>query len=201
MNLIKELEKANFFNFVEDDAQFRFLLQTMYDKLKTEKMIYFPTAFDYRRIVLGDYKGSSTTLDYRSCEVDAEGMLRGGLKEGLKRIGELFKKRNLKFDFENENFSWKEGDNSYIRHEIEINNKKYIIADGNFDRASGSLHYLLQIEKIMNEQLLLQGATEQTCKLISFGGEMIWYVIMEDKHFEIFERNKNEFSASQLIKE
>jgi len=202
MKLIKELEEANFFKFVKNDVQLQFLLQTLNKNLENESMLYFPNKSYYYDVALKqNWTGTGDSLDFRTCGADAEGMFRGGLIRGLTAIKELFEKRNLKFDFENENMVWKEGSNSYIKHEININNKKYIIADGDFDRGEGSVHYLRQVEKIMNEQLLLQGSTEHTYKIISYYGEMIWYVIMEDKHFEIFERNKNEFSASQLIKE
>jgi hypothetical protein len=202
MKLIKELKEAGFFKFVEDDAQLQFVLQTLKSKLESENMIYFPNKSYYYDVALKqNWTGSGNSLEFRSCGADAEGMFRGGLINGLTAVKELFEKRNLKFHFENENIGWKEGSNSYIKHEIDINNKKYIIADGDFDSGEGSLHYLRQVEKIMNEQLLLQDSIEHTYKIISYYGEMIWYVIMEDKHFEIFERNKNEFSASQLIKE
>jgi hypothetical protein len=202
MNLIKELEAADFFKFVEDEVQLQFVLQTLNKYLENENMIYFPNKSYYYDVALKqNWTGTGNSLEFRSCGANAEGMFRGGLIDGLTAVKELFEKRNLKFHFENESMGWKEGSNTYIKHEIEINNKKYIIADGNFDRGEGSLHYLRQVEKIMNEQLLLQGSTEHTYKIISYYGEMIWYVIMEHKHFEIFERNKNEFSASQLIKE
>ena len=202
MKLIKELVEADFFKFVEDDAQLQFLIKTLNKNLEAEKRLYFPDKSYYYDIVLQQKWGkNSKSLEFRTCGVGAEGMFRGGLINELVAVKELFEKRNLKFDFENENLDFKEGSNTYIKHEIEINNKKYTIADGDFDRGDGPLHYLLQVEKIINEELSLQGSNERVYKIISYYGEMIWYVIMEDLHFEIFEKNKNEFSASQLIKE
>lgn len=202
MTLIKELATAGFFKYVEDDAQLQFLFQTLQQNLEDESMLYFPKKSYYYDVALKQrWTGTGNSLEYRTCEVDAEGMLRGGLLAGLTAIKELFEKRNLKFEFKNESLGWKEDRSSYIKHEIEINNKKYTIADGDFDRAGGSLHYLRQVEKVINEELLLQGSNERAYKVVSDYGERIWYVIMEPIHFDIFERNKDEFSASQLIKE
>jgi hypothetical protein len=198
MNLLKELEASDFFKYVEDENQLQFALQTMEENLESEKSIYFPCkSFYYSEALKQNWYGPDK-LDFRSCNVYPVNLYRGGLTDCLTSIKELFVKRNLMFDFENEYLGSKLGSKSYIKHEIDINNKRYTIADGDFDRADGSWHYCHQVEKIMNEQLLLQGSTERVYKIISNVSEDLWYIMMENEHFEIFKRNKKEFSASRL---
>lgn len=198
MSLIQELKDAEFFKYVEDEQQLNFIIQVLNNNLKDGKTLYFPnTSYYYDVAFSQNWSEKGKTIDFMALQIDAEGLFRGGLSDALSEIQILFTKRNLKFDFKNEVFSAES--NSYIKHEITINNKPYLIAEGDFNRAGGAMHYLREIEKIISEQLFLQGSTEQVHKIISYFGEMIWYVIMEEKHYVIFEKYKHEYSESQLI--
>jgi len=201
MNLVNELKDADFFKYVEDEKVVEFITNEMTTILENEKMIYFPDKSSYYEAILKQRCSDNHSIDFRSCEADGEGLFRGGLLEGLEKIKKLFEKRNFKFDFENEKLEWKEANRTYIIHEIDINGKTYLIADGDYNRGSGAVHYIRKVESIINEQLSLQGSTESAYKIASYYGEVIWYVLMEEEHLTIFKRNINEFPASQLILE
>jgi hypothetical protein len=138
-------------------------------------------------------------MDYRSCSVGPDYLFRGGLGSQLIEIKVLFERRNLKFEIKDEDMQLKKGNNAHIIHRVSINDTNYLIADGEYDRGDGPLHYLMQVENIIKHQLKLQGSKENVYKIVSYYGESMWYLIIEEKHFKIFEKHKDSFSESQLL--
>jgi hypothetical protein len=201
MALIKSLKESDFFQFVEDETQFQYLLQSLKEHLEQHKTLYFPTKSDFYREVLNEnWRGQDQSLDFMSCVINPDDLVRGGLIDGLNKKKTLFDKRNLTFQIGGESMEWKDGNPHYLRHEVEVNQTKYLIADGEYHYEEGLTQYTQAVEFIIDDQLYLQNSKEKTYKVIWVEG-MFWYVVMKKKHFEIFQKHRHEFSGCEIMEE
>jgi len=162
---LDNLESSNFFKYVKQKEE----VET-YKKLQTKHLAeYGWLVFPSRTWIIEERTGENYSdwkepFDYYFLQVSGDDMFSGDLKFYFEQISKLFEVRNLNLQIGEENMVWGEKDDSknyhYFKHEIEINGKNILFAEGNLNQM-GPLTYIKKFTEILKEELKEQNSAER----------------------------------------
>lgn len=194
------LEKAGYFKYVINESEIKTWEKLQIEGLTKYGWLRFP---DHPWIVqeeTGTYPQDDDKLfDYRTVIIDGDYMFRGGMEHYLKVAKQIFEIRGLKFDIRDENMRWGENNQSndyhYFKHEVYINDKHIVIADGNLNHMGGFM-YFKKYREIIENELKDQKSNEQI-RLLNYEDGVV--ILIGDKNLiKVYEKAIEPFENEMI---
>jgi hypothetical protein len=200
INFKKAIEGAGYFQYVVNKSEIKTWEKMQIESLTQYGWLRFP---EHSWIVKEEYgkypKGDDKLFDFRTIMIDIDYLFRGGMESYLKKAKQIFEIRGLNFQVKDEKMEWGEKTNNYhyFKHEVYINGKKIIIADGNLNEMDAYM-YFKKYKEIIENELKAQKSNEiikfLTCE------DYIVMIIGDKNLLKIYEKEITSFE-NKLINE
>jgi len=152
LKLSDELDKIGYFDLVSDNEKKKFIKEKIDLEYKNDDNPYIGKGW---LIIPNDY--SSATADYRAFDVSFDYLFRGGFISYLESAKVVFEKNGLKLEWKDEILDGNTIDNIY--HRITVNDKEYIIYNGQAKSIGGAMYdYGLSFKNILNDVISRQSS-------------------------------------------
>ncbi|HLP93613.1 MAG TPA: hypothetical protein VK168_06230 [Saprospiraceae bacterium] len=186
--LFRSLDEVHFFRYVKNKKEIATwkALQTEY--LLKYGWLVFPSRSWIVERRTGKYPHDLLEpFDYYFISIDGEELFKGGLVYYLNQAAVFFRKRNLKLETGRENMIIAEKEvrknSQYFKHEIEINGKNIVFAEGNLE-APQIERYVKKFVSVLNQELSIQHAKQRIVLITSQDGVVL--LIAEEPVIEVF---------------
>ncbi len=189
-NLFKQLEEANYYQYVEDKE----LIATA-QKIIRESLLNYSDGLNFPDLawVLREKNGEPTPREdrlfaYRGFYLGGDYLFRGDFAVYLEKVKQMFEARGLTLNFKDENMFWREEDKTdefyYFKHDIVINDSLYIIAEGNLN-SMGPYQYVTRFMEIISTELDKQGHEDKF--VLMSNPDSVYVLLINDEIRRIFE--------------
>lgn len=198
----ESLEATGYFKYVVNKSEIKTWEKLQIEGLTENGWLIFP---DHSWIVkeeTGTYPPDDDKLfDYRTIMVDGDYMFRGGMEYYLSIAKQIFEIRGLKFDIRDEKMDWGENDQAngyhYFKHEVYINDKHIVIADGNLNHMGGYMYFKKYKEILENE--LRDQQFNESIRLLNYEDGVV--MLIADEKLIVKYENAIEPFKNKMIQE